>query len=201
MGAKRPHIYKLLLPQLVWDIKTNEKQIFLTFDDGPHPDITPQVMDILESYNAKATFFCVGENVEKHAGVYKSLLRNRHRTGNHTYNHLNGWNTPSEAYYENIEKCSRLVDSSLFRPPYGKIAVRHIPYLKMKFRIIMWSVLSMDFSKKVVPERCLRNTLKHTKAGSIVVFHDSEKAAENMLYALPRFLDHFSGKGFTFAVL
>ena len=119
MGPKAPLLFKTLLPQLVWKVKTDEKKLFLTFDDGPHPDITLQVMEILDHYQARATFFCVGENVEKYPGVYKALLNKKHKTGNHTFNHLNGWKTPKDIYYDNIEKCSKLVDSILFRPPYG----------------------------------------------------------------------------------
>lgn len=201
MKSKAPYILKLLLPQLTWEVKTKEKKIFLTFDDGPHPEITPRVMDILDEYGAKATFFCVGENIDKYPEVYRLLLKRGHKTGNHTYNHLNGWKTPRDEYYDNIEKCNRLVDSPLFRPPYGRISLRHIPYLKMKYRIIMWSVLSLDFSNKVSPEQCLHNSVKNTKPGSIVVFHDSPKAAENMFYALTGFLEHFQKQGYIFSSL
>lgn len=201
MKVRPPFLYKLLLPQLIWSIDTDEKVIYLTFDDGPHPQVTPKVLDILDEFNAKATFFCVGENVEKYPDVYKSILRKGHKTGNHTHNHLNGWKTSKEIYYDNIEQCNVLVDSVLFRPPYGRISLWHIPYLKMKYRIIMWSVLSWDFSIKVSPEQCLHHTVRHTKPGSIVVFHDSEKAAENMFYSLPRFLEVFKNKDYDFAVL
>jgi peptidoglycan/xylan/chitin deacetylase (PgdA/CDA1 family) len=191
----------MMLPQLTWEVKTSRKEIFLTFDDGPHPEITPRILEILEKYHARATFFCVGENVKKYPEVYNRLKRKGHRTGNHTYNHLNGWKVPRDIYYDNIEKCSTLVDSSLFRPPYGRISIRHIPYLKMKYRIIMWTVLSMDFHRKTTPEDCLKNVTNHTKPGSIVVFHDSGKAAENMFYALPRFLEHFHRQGYVFSPL
>lgn len=201
MRAKTPFLFKLLLPQLVWEMQTDVKQIFLTFDDGPHPEVTVQVMRILDEYKAKATFFCVGENVKRFDGVYQELIRKGHRTGNHTFNHLNGWKTSRQAYYDNIEQCNTVVDSELFRPPYGRISPRHIPYLKMKYRIIMWSVLSLDWRRDITPEQCLSNALRYTKAGSIVVFHDSEKAAGNMLYALPRFLEHFTQKGYKFSVL
>ena len=201
MKAKAPYFLKLILPQLTWRVKTSKKEIYITFDDGPHPDITTKVMDILDEYGAKASFFCVGHNVEKHPETYAEILKRGHKTGNHTFNHLNGWKVKSKEYFKNIEKCSEYVDSHLFRPPYGRISLKHIPYIKMNFRIIMWSVLSLDFDLKTTPEQCLENSIKYSKEGSIIVYHDSEKASEKMLYALPRFLEHFKSKGYTFPVL
>ncbi len=201
MKAGTPYFLKLILPQLTWRVKTSKKEIYITFDDGPHPDITTKVMDILDEYGAKASFFCVGHNVEKHPETYAEILRRGHKTGNHTFNHLNGWKVKSKEYFKNIEKCSEYVDSHLFRPPYGRISLKHIPYIKMNFRIIMWSVLSLDFDLKTTPEQCLENSIKYSKEGSIIVYHDSEKASEKMLYALPRFLEHFKSKGYTFPVL
>jgi len=194
-------LFKIIFPQLTWDLPSKDKKIYLTFDDGPHPDITPEVLSILNSFQAKATFFCVGENVRKFDNAYQKILMKGHRTGNHTYNHLNGWKTPSSDYFQNIDHCAQLVDSNLFRPPYGRIKPAHIPYLKMRYRIIMWSVLTGDYNRKIKPEQCLRHTLKRTKSGSIVVFHDSEKARENLLYVLPRFLTHFKNLGYSFPVI
>jgi peptidoglycan/xylan/chitin deacetylase (PgdA/CDA1 family) len=201
MKASAPYFLKLILPQLIWQIKTEKKEIYLTFDDGPHPEITKKVMDILDEYGAKATFFCVGHNVEKFPETYSEILNRGHKTGNHTYNHLNGWKVKRKEYFENIEKCAILVDSHLYRPPYGRISLKHIPYLKMNFRIIMWSVLSMDYDNNISPEKCLRNSVNHAREGSIIVFHDSEKSSRNMFYALPRFLEHFKSKGYSFPVL
>lgn len=201
MKAKAPYLLKKLLPQLVWEMNTDKQEIFLTFDDGPNHEITPKVLDILDDFGVKATFFCVGHNVDKYPDAYREILKRGHLTGNHTYNHLNGWKTSSQEYYDNVEKCSKVIDSIIFRPPYGKIGYTQIPYLKMKYRIIMWSVLSLDFNPKVTQEQCLRNAVEYTKKGSIVVFHDSVKASNNMFYALPRFLEYFFKKGFNFGLL
>jgi len=201
MKAKAPYLLKLVFPQLIWEVKTGRKEIFLSFDDGPHPEITARVLDILDNYQAKATFFCVGHNVKKFPETYREILSRGHKTANHSFNHLNGWKTPSQIYYNNIEKCASLVDSKLFRPPYGRISLKQIAHLKKKYSIVMWSVLSMDYSKKISPEQCLTNSITYTKPGSIVVFHDSKKASENMLYALPGFLDHFKKLGYNFVVI
>jgi len=198
MYSRFPYMFRFLFPNLIWNIKTSAKEIFLTFDDGPHPDITPKVLDILDQFDAKATFFCVGENVKKYHETYRMILDKGHKTGNHTFSHCNGWKTPAVEYYENIEKCTEVVDSHLFRPPYGRIKPTHIPYLKMQFQIIMWSVLSGDYNNKVSPEKCLEKSIRYTRPGSIVVFHDSLKASKNMLFALPRFLDHFSKLDYRF---
>ena len=201
MFIKSPSILKKLFPNLIWDIETNEKEIYLTFDDGPHPEITPQVLDILDKYNAKATFFCVGDNVRKHPDTYELILKKGHKTGNHSYSHSNGWKVSNVDYFDDIKKASKLVKSDLFRPPYGRITPSQIKFLKTKYRIIMWSVLTYDYSKKVNKEQCLKNSIIKTKPGSIIVFHDSLKSADNMLYALPLFLKHFTDKGFVFKLL
>jgi len=201
MNSMVPYLAKLLLPKLIWEVKTEKKEIFLTFDDGPHPEITVKVMDILEQFSAKATFFCVGENMDKYRLTYDEILSRGHQTGNHTYNHLNGWKTSNQHYFQNIKKCAATIDSGLFRPPYGRIRLSQIKPLKQDFIIVMWSVLSRDFDRRVSPEQCLKNTITNSKPGSIVVFHDSEKSSMNMFYALPRFLDHFSKQGYTFPVL
>lgn len=201
MKFVRPGLGKLLFPQLIWEIKTTEKVMFLTFDDGPHPEITPRVLRILDDYRAKATFFCVGENVVKYPGTYQAILKKGHKTGNHGYNHLNGWRTTNHNYLDNVDQCAGLVDSHLFRPPYGRITYLQIGYLKINYRIVMWSVLTYDFHPKTTPEQCYEYAVKYSKPGSIIVFHDSEKAAGNMLYALPRFLEYFSNLGFGFKTL
>lgn len=201
MIVKPPYLIRKSFPQLLWEVKTTDKEIFLTFDDGPHPEITPLVLDILDEYKAKATFFCVGENVEKYPKTYASILKNGHITGNHSYNHLNGWETNNAPYFENIEKAASLINSNLFRPPYGRIKPSQIKNLKPHFKIIMWTVATYDFSKKVTPEQCRENAIQKSKAGSIVVFHDSEKARENLLSVLPAFLEHFQNKGYTFPLI
>lgn len=199
--VKSPFWLKNIYPNLIWDIPTQEKKLFLTFDDGPHPIITNQVLDLLKAYNAKATFFCIGNNVVKYPEVYKRIIDEGHAVGNHTFNHLNGWKTPDELYLNDIEKTRDYIDSNLFRPPYGRISRFQIQQLlkpKYQMKMIMWTVLSGDFDQDISAEKCLNNVLLSTKAGSIIVFHDSEKAAEKMLYALPKVLEQFSKKGFAF---
>jgi peptidoglycan/xylan/chitin deacetylase (PgdA/CDA1 family) len=198
MKVRPTTLYKLLLPQLIWEIRTTEKVLYLTFDDGPHPEITPEVLRILDQFDAKATFFCVGENVKKYPETYQMMLNKGHKTGNHSYNHLNGWKVSRRSYFENVEKCAKYVDSHLFRPPYGKINILHISYLKITYRIIMWSVLPRDYSKKISPEECLQHALKYSHPGSIIAFHDSEKAKENLLFTLPRYLEYFAKRGYRF---
>ena len=191
MIVKSPIILKKLFPSLTWEIETKKKEIFLSFDDGPHPEITPWVLDCLNKYNAKATFFCVGENVCNYPETFKNIINNGHSVGNHSYNHLNGWKTKNSQYYNNIEEAGKFIDSSLFRPPYGRITPSQINKLKNSYSIIMWSVLTYDFDKDISNEQCFRNSIISTKPGSIVVFHDSKKSFDNLKYALPKFLDHF----------
>ncbi len=198
MFVKSPIILKKLFPDLIWEIDTNKKEIFLTFDDGPHSDITLWVLDELDKYNADATFFCVGENVCKNPDTFLKLSESRHSVGNHTYNHLNGWKSSNTEYFDNIKKAAKQINSGLFRPPYGRISPSQISNLKNSYSIIMWSILSYDFSDRISKERCLNNSIGSTKAGSIVVFHDSIKSAKNLKYALPLFLKHFTEQGFTF---
>ena len=202
--VKTPWLLKKLYPQLLWNKSRNKPCIYLTFDDGPIPIVTPFVLNILKQYNAKATFFCIGDNVSKHPDVFEQVKNAGHNIGNHTYNHLRGWKTGNKTYLDNILKTDELVHSNLFRPPYGKIKSSQIRLLKKAkpgLQIIMWDVLSADFDIDVKPEACLQNVLKHTKSGSIVVFHDSLKAYERLEYVLPRALDVWSKAGFSFDTL
>lgn len=196
--ARTPKLVKALYHDLEWEIPGTDRGIFLTFDDGPIPEITPQVLEILDRYHAQATFFCIGDNVRKHPDIYTQLIAKGHAVGNHSYNHLKGWKTENELYFENVARCAKLVDSKLFRPPYGKITRSQSKILKAQYRIIMWSVLSGDFDPSISKEKCLENVIRNTKTGSVIVFHDSLKAAEKMLYALPKVLSHFSERGFKF---
>ena len=192
----------LFFPGLTWKIPSKAKRLFLTFDDGPHPEITPKVLNILEAYDANATFFCVGKNVHHHPDTYSEILRRGHQTGNHTYHHLNGWITNENNYMSDIMKCSEQVDSNLFRPPYGRITTKQAKTLKKEgFRIIMWSVLTKDYKKSVEEETLLKKAIKRTRPGSIIVFHDSVKAASHLMYILPRFLEHFAKEGYSFEVI
>lgn len=201
MLVKPPYLVRKFFPQLLWEVKTTNNEIFLTFDDGPHPEITPLVLDILDEFQAKATFFCVGENVKKYPETYTLILERGHHTGNHSYNHLNGWKNSKSAYCDNIKKAASFIDSNLFRPPYGRIKPSQINALKTKYKIVMWTVAAYDFSKKVSPEQCLKNAIQKSKAGSVVVFHDSDKARDNLFFALPAFLEHYQNKGFVFPLI
>lgn len=196
------NLLHLFFPGLTWKIPTKMKKLFLTFDDGPHPVITSKVLNILDEYNAKATFFCVGENVKKHPEIYSEILIKGHQTGNHTYNHLKGWNVNTKNYLESIQKCNQLVNSDLFRPPHGRITWKQLRALKKEgYRIIMWSVLTRDYNKSADKNGLLKRAIHKTRPGSIIVFHDSEKAEGNLFYLLPKFLDHYTREGYSFELL
>ena len=202
MSTFSTKITSLVFPGLTWELPSRNNELFLTFDDGPHPVITPKVLNILDEYEAKATFFCVGENVQKYPETYAQILERGHRTGNHSYNHLKGWETEKTEYLDNIRKCGELVSSDLFRPPHGRITKKQAEILLSSgFKIIMWSVLTKDYQAGSDKEKNLRRVIRKTGPGSVVVFHDSEKAEENMLFMLPGFLEHFSGKGFVFKAI
>ncbi len=195
--VKTPRWLKRFYPaDMVWDMPHGDAPtVYLTFDDGPHPTITPWVVETLRKYGASATFFCVGNNVARYLDTYQLLLSNGHTTGNHTYNHLNGWKTNNDHYVKNIGQAAHHINSRLFRPPYGRIRLSQLRKLKKtnsRWTVYMWDILSGDFDKNLTPEQCLENVLTHLAPGSIVVFHDSEKAAERMQYALPRVLKYCS---------
>lgn len=192
-----PEIIKPLGKDLIFDIKNNRNALFLTFDDGPHPVITPLVLDQLDRFNAKATFFLVGENAEKHPEIIKRMLDNGHSIGNHTQSHLSGWKTPNEVYYDNIAQCQVKVKSELFRPPYGQITRGQAKHLKTNYDIIMWSDLSADFDKKYSAADCVKFATSKITAGAVIVFHDSEKAWPRLELALPESLAYYAENGFT----
>lgn len=189
---------------MIWEYPSQSKVIYLTFDDGPTPEITDWVLDILNKYNAKATFFCIGKNIEVNPEIFKRILNEEHSIGNHTYNHLKGWKTKTKTYLHNIEITEKIFNSfnfktSLFRPPYGQIKSKQAKQLlKRGYKIIMWRILSIDWNNKISEEKCLNNVIKNTTSGDIVVFHDSIKASKNLRYALPKVLGYFSEKGYTF---
>ncbi len=198
--AKTPYWLKKVFPKgLIWDLLAGkEPTVYITFDDGPHPTVTPFVLEQLDKYDAHATFFCVGNNVTKFPEVYELVLSKGHSTGNHTFNHMNGWKTNNETYLANIELAKKPIKSNLFRPPYGKISYSQARLLQQKkygLKIIMWNVLSGDFDRELSPEKCLDNVLHNIKPGSIVLFHDSEKAWDRMSYALPRVLEYCKQQG------
>lgn len=187
---------KIYSPALTWQIPAQENTIFLTFDDGPHPVITPFVLDCLRQYNAKATFFCLGKNVQQHQQIYDRILDEGHSVGNHTHNHLNGWKSNNAKYISDINLAAKYINTSLFRPPYGRITSGQIRLLKPEFTIIMWDVLSGDFDVNLSPDECLQNVTKNTVRGSVIVFHDSEKAFPRLRYALPKALEFFANKNY-----
>lgn len=213
-------IGKVFYPSLLWKIPVKQKILYLSFDDGPIPEITPWVLEILKDYNAKATFFCVGENITKHPEVYEQILAEGHRTGNHTYNHIKGWETSTPAYLENVllteealenqkhnfigsdnfGKTSEFVEQQkLFRPPYGRITPFQINKLqKLGYKIVMWDVISGDFDAEISAEECYENVVKNCSSGSIVVFHDSIKPSEKLKEVLPRVLQYYKKQGFRF---
>lgn len=198
---KTPGFVKEFFPQLTWEMPADHRTIYLTFDDGPHPDITPQVLAMLKKYNANGTFFCVGKNIEKHPDTFHLLQESQQGIGSHSYHHLNGWATDNIQYFNDIKRAASLAGSTLFRPPYGRIKPSQVSFIQRHYQIIMWSVLSGDFDKTISGKKCFENVRKHTGDGSIIVFHDSAKAKDRLLYALPRTLDHFSNLGYRFEVL
>ena len=200
--VKSPWILKKIYPSLIWNIVTLNKNIYLTFDDGPHPTITPFVLETLKKFNAKASFFCIGKNVEQYPEIFNRIITAGHIVGNHTDNHLKGWQTDNEVYIENVKLASDKIISKLFRPPYGKIKRSQAKQLEHAgYNIIMWDILSGDFDAKISNETCLSNVISNSKEGSIVVFHDSEKAFIKLEYCLPKVLEHFTKLGFTFNTL
>ena len=196
-----PSIFPLIAPNVTWKVKTSDNVLYLTFDDGPHPTITPLVLNILDEYNAKATFFCVGENVTKYPHVFNQIINKGHAVGNHTYNHVKGWQTTNAAYLENIKKAAEVIPSNLFRPPYGRIKPSQIKLLKDSYRIIMWSILTRDYDKRLNPHNTLNKLIKLIKSGDVIVYHDSEKAQQNMLIMLKGVLQHFHQLQYTFKAL
>ena len=187
--------------ELIWRDTTNRREIFLTFDDGPVPEVTPLVLAILKKYDIKATFFCVGENVHKNPEIFESLQQNGHAVGNHTFHHVKAWKTDYHSYLSEVEQCSRLVKSNLFRPPHGQINRKIARKLSENYKLIMWSVITGDYDKHLSGEQCLANAVKHTRPGSIIVFHDSIKARERMEYSLPLYIEHCLKQGYTFGIL
>ena len=216
---------KFLYPSLLWNLPKTGNTLYLTFDDGPIPEVTPWVLALLKEYQAKATFFCIGENIAKHPEVFDQILAEGHNVGNHSFNHLDGWKTSISTYIENVEKTEKIIfekqegryknqdnrteskekrnkNLKLFRPPYGKITPKKIKILQEQgFKIVMWEVISGDFDVNISPENCLNNVLKNSKPGSIVVFHDSIKASANLKEVLPKVLEYFHQKGFEFKVI
>lgn len=210
---KTPLLLKRLYPSLLWDKKDDPPmppRLYLTFDDGPVPEVTPWVWKMLAQFDAQATFFCVGENVDRYPELYQETLRRHHAVGNHTYHHLNSWRTDPVVYQHDVTHCAHALythhplskePSSLFRPPYGKIRWRQLRQLGAHYTLVMWDILSGDFDASFAAETCLRKCIRYTQAGTIIIFHDSLKARKNLTYVLPRYLEHFARAGYTFGTL
>lgn len=199
--VRTPFWIKKLFNTRIWEIRQSRKVIYLTFDDGPDPVITPFVLDELDKYNAKATFFCIGKNVATQPKIYQRILNEGHAVGNHTYDHLNGWKTNQRVYLENIMKAKEMIHSNLFRPPYGRISNQQSKSLQLPpygLHTVMWSVLSGDFDEEISSEKCYQRVITKTNSGDIIVFHDSKKAASHLQSCLPRVLKYFSAQGFSF---
>lgn len=207
---KTKSFIKRLFSNYVWDLPNTQNKIYLTFDDGPTPEITEWVLEELKKHNVKATFFCIGNNIQKHPELFQKVINEGHVIGNHTYDHMNGWKTETKTYLENIRLCEKQIQKSLienlqskiFRPPYGKIKTAQAKIVRrLGYKIIMWDVLSADFDQTITPEKCLENVISNVKSGSVIVFHDSIKASHNLKYALPETLIFLKEKGFLFDVI
>ena len=209
---RTPFFLPLLYPSLLWRIPARAEELYITFDDGPVNGPTEFVLESLATFSAKATFFCIGDNIRKHPDIFRRIVKQGHAVGNHTFNHLNGWKNDTQHYIQNVQQCKAEMQkqlgvkdtvfvTDLFRPPYGRITRKQIKLLEADYRIVMWDVLSVDYNKHLSPEACLRNTIRAVRPGSIIVFHDSVKAEKNMTYVLPRLLDHFTEEGYIFKSL
>ena len=204
-----PRFIQRIFTRVLWSVDTDKKELYLTFDDGPTPEITSWVLAVLKEYNAKATFFCIGNNIAKYPQVFEAVLKEGHSVGNHTQNHLKGWVMDTEKYVEDFRKTDFLLGrytlsntKKYFRPPYGRIKGEQITQIKKQgYEVVLWSVLSADFDRSISPEKCLKNVISNAKKGAIIVFHDSQKASKNLKYALPKVLAHFSKKGYRFKAL
>lgn len=205
--VKTNWLIKTLFPKYVWDIPNRDNKVYLTFDDGPTPEVTQWTLDQLAQFDMKATFFCIGNNIKNHPEIFNEIIKSGHAIGNHTFNHVNGWQTETPTYLENVKRCeesirSQNANTSIFRPPYGKIKrVQVAKMKKMGYNIIMWDVLSADFDQNITPEKCLKNVIENVASGSVIVFHDSLKAYKNLQYALPKTLAFLKEKGFECEVI
>lgn len=210
--AKIPHFIKRIFPNYTWDISAKNKTLYLTFDDGPTPEITQWTLDTLNKYNAKATFFCIGNNVEKYPKIFYNVLKEGHSIGNHTQDHIVGWKTSTKEYINNTLQAETIINKelenteiklNLFRAPFGKLKNSQGKALKkLGYKIIMWSVVAFDWEQKVSKEQCLKNVINNASIkNNIIVFHDSVKASRNLMFVLPKVLEHFSEKGYIFKAI
>jgi peptidoglycan/xylan/chitin deacetylase (PgdA/CDA1 family) len=201
---KTPWLLKKFYRGCLWNYPRDKKKLYLSFDDGPHPVATPFVLDQLEKFQVKATFFCIGKNVAAEPNIYRRILESGHKVGNHTHNHLNGWKCQDKEYFANIQQAAQYIDSDLFRPPYGRIKkfqLSHLSHDPFNYKVVMWDVLSGDFDQAITGDHCAENVIMNVREGSIIIFHDSAKAFDRMKIALPKVLNYFSGKGFDFSLI
>ncbi|MDD3322160.1 MAG: polysaccharide deacetylase family protein [Paludibacter sp.] len=201
MKIQFPDLLRPFMGKLTWRKNPSSKVIYLTFDDGPVPEVTPTVLQILNNQNINATFFCVGENVKKYPEIYSEILKSGNKTGNHSYHHLKGVSVELDEYLEDVQLASKYIDSKLFRPPYGRISYQQRKALRKKYEIVMWDVLTCDYDKKLTPEQILKNIKRYSRNGSIVVFHDSIKAKEHVLKVLPLAIEWWKSEGYEFGVI
>ena len=202
--VKKPQWLRRFYGDCTWEVNTPEKVLYLTFDDGPDPGETPFVIEQLNRFNAKGTFFCIGKNVEAHPELYNALIDNGHTVGNHSYSHIDGWRTNNKKYYDDVAAAAKIIQSDIFRPPFGHVTWKQVNTLKKEqynLKTILWSVLSADFDEKTPKEKCLSNVLNNATAGSIILFHDSAVASRNLRFALPKVLEHFSALGYRFEAI
>ena len=199
--VRPPQLLRSFYKDSLWRMDKSDPTIYLTFDDGPIPELTPWVLDILKEYKVKATFFCVGDNICKNPILFERIQQEGHQVGNHTFNHVKGWKIATASYLENVEKCQSLTKTNLFRPPYGRIKKSQYKLLSNNYKIVFWDVLSYDYDKFMTPEKCLDNSIRYTRNGSIIVFHDNVKAQKNLKFALPHYIAHFLKLNYKFAVL
>ena len=200
MFVKIPKFIQIFFPSIIWTKENNKNNIWITFDDGPSPEATPFILDVLKKEKVKATFFLVGRNIEQYPILFKKIIADGHIIGNHSYSHKNGWNSNNSMYFNDIEKCNALIHGNkLFRPPYGKISPLQIRHLKKKYQIILWDVLSWDFSLKINPKNIKKNILNNTEAGSILVLHNNQKSLKNLKPILRETIQKLKHKGFSFS--
>jgi len=196
MYINPPKFLKKLFPSFIWSIDNEKDGVYLTFDDGPRPEVTPWILDQLDRHNAKATFFCIGKNVEMFPELYNEILKRGHAVGNHSYSHVKGWGMDTGLYVRDIDTASDLIHSNLFRPPYARIGPNQASVLSERYKIVMWNVVSRDYSRRVSEKQCVKNVLPHLKPGAIIVFHDSIKSSRNLWHTLPVVLDEIDFRGY-----
>lgn len=199
--VRPPQLLRRFYKDSLWRMDKNESVIYLTFDDGPIPELTEWVLDTLKEYKVKATFFCVGDNIVNNPLIFERIIKEGHQVGNHTFNHLKGWQVKNLEYLKNIEKCQELTKTNLFRPPYGRVKKSQYKLLAKDYNVVFWDVLSYDYDKLTSPKKCLDNSVRYTRNGSIIVFHDNVKAQKNLKFALPQYIEHFLKLNYKFATL